>query len=256
MVTVREIAEFFLLALGFGVGSFTFLVRTPQAGAGAMKLMASVAGVSIFLSYVLFCFSDGFVLTSSRSIFYALTSLSYLLIYAFHQDEKSALMWALFAVHTVGGLALLHLGAASMGHFLFMLTSALYLGGITFIMTKGHWYLVTPKLSERPLLSALLIIWVVFGVKVITTAWGYWVAKDYFVSFSTLGEGYTFNWLMLSMRVVWGYLIIFVMSVFGWRLVKMRSIQSATGIFYAMTIFVFIGELISSYLLFAHGLYI
>lgn len=123
-------------------------------------------------------------------------------------------------------------------------------------MMKGHWYLVTPKLSEKPLVQSVVGIWLLMAMKVAVTAFGVYLAWDFFREYTTLGAGYAFNWLMLSMRLIWGYLVILVMSIFAWKLVRMRSIQSATGIFYAMVIFVFIGELISGYLFFKYGLYI
>ena len=72
--------------------------------------------------------------------------------------------------------------------------------------------------------------------------------QKFFAEGTRFGSGYAFNWLMLTMRVVWGYLIIAVMSYFAWRLVRMRSLQSATGILYAMTFFAIVGELISAFL--------
>ena len=71
-----------------------------------------------------------------------------------------------------------------------------------------------------------------------------------------MGAGYMFNWIVLVMRLTWGYLIIGIMSYFTWKLVKMRSIQSATGILYVMTFFVFIGELISTFFFYKYGMYL
>ena len=68
-------------------------------------------------------------------------------------------------------------------------------------------------------------------------------------------NGYMFNWIMLLMRFGWGYLIIGIMGYYIWRLTKIRSIQSATGVaLYVMTFFVFIGELIAGYYHFKYGI--
>jgi len=69
-----------------------------------------------------------------------------------------------------------------------------------------------------------------------------------------LGGGYMFNWIMVSMRYLWGYLAIVILNIFAYKLVKMRSIQSATGILYVMVFFIFVGEMTSSYLFYKHGL--
>ncbi len=67
------------------------------------------------------------------------------------------------------------------------------------------------------------------------------------------GEGYVFDLLILSMRVFWGYFGIFVMGFFSWKLVNMRALQSATGMLYAMTFFVLVGELVAGYIYFKTG---
>ena len=162
-------------------------------------------------------------------------------------------MWALYTAKIlgIGLIGLLFLEKDWPSYFYFF-PSALFLGGITFTMVLGHWYLLTPKLTERPLVHALRTIWAVMALKIGITVWGFIHAQEFFFRENALNG--TFNWLMLVMRMTWGYLIIALLSCFAWRLVLMRSIQSATGIFYVMTFFVFIGELVSSYLFYHHGL--
>ena len=79
------------------------------------------------------------------------------------------------------------------------------------------------------------------------------LSLDFFKEYSELGAGYMFNWIALSMRFLWGYAILFIMSYFTWKLVKIRSIQSATGVLYVMVFFIWIGELISHYMFFNYG---
>ncbi len=135
-----------------------------------------------------------------------------------------------------------------------LMSSCLFLGLITFSMVLGHWYLVTPKLSEKPLMKASYLIWGLLFVKIALSTEEYLANSDVFTEGTMLAEGYMFNWLLFSMRALWGYLVIGILSYFSYRLIKMRSIQSATGVLYVMTFFVFVGELISTYLFFKHGL--
>jgi hypothetical protein len=123
-------------------------------------------------------------------------------------------------------------------------------------MVMGHWYLVTPRLSEKPLQYASYISWVLLVIKVVWTVSTYINLQNYFEPHTAMGAGYSFNWLMLLMRVGWGYLVVGVMSYYSYRLISMRSIQSATGMLYAMTFFIFIGELISSYMFLQYGMMI
>jgi hypothetical protein len=123
-------------------------------------------------------------------------------------------------------------------------------------MLLGHWYLVVPKLSERPLKVALIFTWLIMLLKFLLTCTALVKDVGFFLEGSRLGAGYMFNWIILAMRLAWGYLIIGIMSYFTWKLVKMRSIQSATGMLYVMTFFVFIGELISTFIFYKYGMYL
>ena len=138
-------------------------------------------------------------------------------------------------------------------HFLF---SAILICITTYSMILGHYYLVVPRLSERPLLTSMEILWVALVLKIGETCLGLSQNFSFFQEFTQLGGGYAFNWMLLAMRVLWGYVALFILSIFAWKLCRMRSIQSATGILYVMVFFVIVGELISGYLFFKYGLFL
>jgi hypothetical protein len=71
---------------------------------------------------------------------------------------------------------------------------------------------------------------------------------------TSLGDGYIYNWLFISMRYLWGYVAPLILSFFTFKLCRIRSIQSATGVLYIVEFFVIVGELISVYLMTKHGL--
>jgi len=129
-----------------------------------------------------------------------------------------------------------------------------YLGIITYAMILGHWYLVVPKLTEWHLKKALITFWGMLPLKLILLGYAYYSNESLFTVGTNGAMGYMFNWIMLLMRLGWGYLVIAVMGYYTWRLTKMRSIQSATGVLYVMTFFVFIGELIAGYYHFKYGI--
>jgi hypothetical protein len=79
-------------------------------------------------------------------------------------------------------------------------------------------------------------------------------ATPYLQEGTSLGDGYTFNWLFISMRYLWGYAAPLILSFFTFKLCKLRSLQSATGVLYIVEFFVIVGELISVYLMAKHGL--
>ncbi len=252
---IVNVAEFFFMTLALGVGMFTWIASSKMTGAGFQKLISSVClgsavtALLIHLSYGTF--------TDPLTRVYYISIVALFLVRQLHKDEKSIFMWILFAVHN---LALLYLlmdfqnGWSS--QFRFGVSSAILLGIITYAMILGHYYLVVPRLSEKPLKVSILILWAILAIKVIWSGYETYLNWGFFKEFTQLGGGYAFNWLMLTMRVGWGYVVIFAMSIFTWKLVKIRSTQSATGVLYAMTIFVFVGELVSAYLFFKYGLLI
>lgn len=247
MGNVTALAEFFLISLSFGVGLFTFLADPEQTGGGFHKVVAALCAVSTMVALSLHLTYAP--LTSETTILLALSIVAFSCIYFFHGDKKTKSMRLLYITHNVClSLCIFNFHQQQWTPFLFGLTSALLLGSITYAMVMGHWYLVTPRLSEVPLKYATYVSWFFLVIKVGWTAVSYWSLQEYFSSGTYLGAGYLFNWLMLTMRVGWGYLVIGVMSYFSYRLISMRSIQSATGMLYAMTFFIFIGELISNYM--------
>ncbi|RLA63199.1 MAG: hypothetical protein DRQ88_04625 [Epsilonproteobacteria bacterium] len=247
--------EFFLFSLALGVGGFSILIDSKKIGGGFLRLVNHISFGALLIASFFFWGTKGAF--DYRVAMFALILLSFLFVGRKHEDKKSTLMWALYLLQNLGMLAILFcfIQENSMTfpwyHYPFFISSALLVGIITFSMTLGHWYLVTPKLSERPLIISTYIIWSVLTFKVLLTILTFYLGFD-----SYQGDGYSFNILMLLMRVVWGYVIIGILSYFNYRLVKMRSIQSATGVLYVMTFFVFIGELISIYFYFKYGFYL
>ena len=253
MGNVMKLMEFYLLSLAFGVSLFIFLADTKKTGAGFIKITSSLCGASTLLCLGLSLTYRDFMTT--QTLFLSLATLSFLLTYLFHEDEKSYMMRVLYRVHTLTlALSMFSFFAGNWHDFLFALSSSLLLGIITYAMLLGHWYLVTPRLSEKPLQYATYIMWALLAVKIVWSVMTYFELSKYFSSGTNLGAGYVFNWLMLTMRVGWGYFVIAVMSYFGYRLISMRSMQSATGMLYAMTFFIFIGELISMYMFLEYGM--
>ena len=265
MDVTKSIVEFFLISLSLGVGAFSLLADTKKTGAGFLKIVNSICGGSLLIAIMVHLSAHPLKALTPSLILYLCSIIPVVFVYLLHKDKKSPLMWLLYFFQNISHLLLLYFTMKlSIGgsleyqnsQYLFLLSSTLLLGSITYAMILGHWYLVVPKLSEKPLMITSYIIWAVLGIKIGWTTFSMLNEIEFFTQGTTLGFGYMFNWIMVSMRVMWGYLLIAIMSYFNWRLVKMRSIQSATGILYVMTIFVFIGELISSYLFYKYGLLI
>ncbi len=249
------ITHSFLLALAFGTQLFSPVVNTKLTGVGFYKLATSIVLTSlVFVVGVAYFMTPS--LDSMSWLFYGLLILTNILTLGFHKDHKHWLMWLLYIIQITTFIALIfHTYIAVPAWIMFFFFSSLFLSISNFAMILGHYYLVVPKLSEEPLIYCLYIFWTVlflklmFSLSIITTT-----AAPFLEEGTLLGDGYTFNWLFISMRYLWGYLAPLILSLFTFRLCRLRSIQSATGVLYIVEFFVIVGELISVYLMAKHGL--
>jgi len=115
--------------------------------------------------------------------------------------------------------------------------SAIAIGGTLGAMLLGHSYLTARGLGFEPLKRMAVLL---FFILLVRTAF---VVPVFFGDRLPMGD-----WIYLTMRSAMGLLM---PLVFGWmviRCVRIESNQSATGILYAMTLLVFIGELFAIYL--------
>ena len=252
---IKSIAEFFLISISWTLTLFSPIASSKLTGNGFIKLITNVAIGSLVIALIISFLSQNTPL--NYSLFLKLASLSAMVATTlFHRDDKSIFMWILYSIIVLALGQHIVLFFPDLMNALFLLSSALLLGIILYSMLLGHWYLVVPKLSEQPLKIAAIILWIILAFKITLSLLSTYKHFDFFDQQTNLGAGYAFNWLLLTMRILFGYVVIFGMSLFNWKLVTMRSIQSSTGILYSMTFFIFIGELVSTYIFFNFGLYI
>ncbi len=244
--TTQIITHIFLLALAFGTQFFSPVVSTKLTGVGFYKL-----GTSIVLAALVFAFGVAYFMQPGLDFMsywcFGILILTNILTLAFHRDHKTWLMWTLYGVQICTFVFLIfHTFLATPSWIMFFFLSSLLLGISNFSMILGHYYLVVPKLSEEPLIYCLYIFWIVLFLKLMTSLVVIFTTAAPFLQEGTqLGDGYTFNWLFISMRYLWGYAAPLILSFFTFRLCKLRSLQSATGVLYIVEFFVIVGELVS-----------
>lgn len=252
--TLIQMMSWFFLALGFGTYLFAPLVSTKLTGVGFFKLLLSVSAGSLVISLIANILMGNATLSSQ---FYFLIFVLVLLVFQYfvHRDEKSIFMWGLYLVSVLFMLLTSYFRyGASLSELSLFLLSTLFMGVTNFIMVLGHYYLVVPKLTERPLLIGHYILWPLLLMKLTWSLYTAFEHQSFYASGTYLGDGYIFNMIVLLMRLFWGYLALGILSIFSYKLSRMRSIQSATGVFYVMVFFMIVGELIASYALFHNGL--
>jgi hypothetical protein len=114
---------------------------------------------------------------------------------------------------------------------------AIAAGGSLGAMLLGHSYLTARGLSFRPFQQFTLLLLVMFAVRVVT------VAPVLFVDHLEM-----MDWVYLAARAAFGLFLPLVFGWMAWQCAKIESNQSATGILYAMTALVFLGEMTAVYL--------
>ena len=175
----------------------------------------------------------------------------------------AALRWGAHGTATVlllasalcGGLVLRELATASgapppwvLLRVASLLFSALAVGTVTVSMVLGHWYLVQPKLPLTPLRRLCDILLGVLLVRLAVSAWGF--AASLHGGHRLLGGPDPIPWelLILSQRLLFGYVGSLILAVMIRKTVMLRSTMSATGLLYIAILFVWVGEFLSIYL--------
>lgn len=171
------------------------------------------------------------------------------------------------------------LGGAGLGGWLVVagfFAAALALGGVMTAMWLGHWYLVTPAMTEKPLLlsTTLVLIGVLLEV-IFFIAGGAVVAPSPVTASSQNAPAVTatatasaantpspnatvtvkpssvptvtplstnaIGWL----RILVGFGIPLILGSLAWKLVRDRSFQSATGMLYLIVVCTLAGEIMA-----------
>ncbi len=126
-------------------------------------------------------------------------------------------------------------------------------GGVFAAMVLGHWYLVTPKLPEAPLvLLSRLLLWVLVAQVVLFAAWlGLGAGPGAKPGFAGLfGPTALFVWL----RLIVGLVFPLVVSWAAVQTARTRSMESATGLLYINVGTIAAGTIVAAGLYFGSGL--
>lgn len=118
------------------------------------------------------------------------------------------------------------------------LTSAWILGASTGAMLLGHWYLTATGMALQPLTNFCRLFFLAVLLRILAEAT---------LIMGMMTPGFSGNWTLQVLR--WGGLIgPLVLAGLTLRILKYRNTQSATGVLYAATILVFMGEMASGLL--------
>jgi hypothetical protein len=205
----------FLTALGLACAAMLFVRDSAPAG-------------------VLLLLGVGMALCVAGSVAWALERApgGWILVLAAPATLAAALVWLESLADSAAPLFERLIGDA---------TSAALLGTVLTAMLLGHFYLISPALSIRPLLRLLAALAVALVVRLLVDG----VALARWTTEHSLGTLNTDVALWLPVRWLVGFLAPLVLTWMTWQTARIRSTQSATGILYVVVIFCFLGELTS-----------
>ncbi len=136
------------------------------------------------------------------------------------------------------------------GTLLALLAGAASLGTVSLGMTLGHWYLVTPRLPEKPLNDLTLLMLIVVGLQIVLVAVNVALPVRILPSGPdvpdvSLGANIWF-WLRIGVGLIFPLALAFM----AWQSSMVRAMMSATGLLYIAMGAVLAGEVLARALMF------
>jgi hypothetical protein len=239
-----------ILLVALSAGSLVFVVvtgRLTDATSGYLRFTAVCAAALAGLAWVadgaLPAATDALAIRAAPAPFDLLrplalagmgvTGMAYAVV---AKDERRR-----FAAGLVGvGAASITLAAAAFGWaptiadgvplLLQLALLALASGGTLAGLVLGHWYLVTPRISERPLLLQTRLLTGVIALQLAAFAtWALFGGGPGQAQFEVLlGDAAFLGWLRLIVSLIFPLALAWM----AWATARTRSMESATGLLY------------------------
>lgn len=272
------------IALALGYINWTLLVSLALGSFGVVVLLrlttdatrgflgftagsAAVLGLLALLTDMSLDPPDGLAIVAAPGLVDTLRQVALLIfsvasavfVVALRRGSRSSVVGLVGLTAGVTALALASFGwapswAEAVPLLLQFLVLAVATGGSLAALVLGHWYLVTPRLSQRPLvLAARLLTFTVALQVLLFLTWGAFGTGTATGQppFNVLaGESALFVWLRLIVSLL-GPLILGYMAV---RTARSRSMESATGLLYIALAAVVSGTIVAAGLAYGSGL--
>jgi hypothetical protein len=137
-----------------------------------------------------------------------------------------------------------------LGTPLAVLAGAMALGSALAGLSLGHWYLVSPTLSLKPLIQVTFLCLGAVGAQSILLPVLLFASGPSQQGVQQLFSGYL---AFFGVRVVFGLLVPLIATIMTWRTARIRSLDSATGLLYIVTALILAGEIAARTLFFLTG---
>jgi hypothetical protein len=134
-----------------------------------------------------------------------------------------------------------------------LLTLSVVTGGSMAAVVLAHWYLVTPRISERPLvLTTLILFWAIVVQLLLYATWLATGTPGGEPFEALTGANALFVWL----RLIVGLLFPLLLTWMAWRTALTRSMESATGLLYIEFALVMASTIVAAGLALAEGMFV
>lgn len=261
MNNVGNIFFQFIFMLSAGSIAFLPLVQSKLTGVGHSKLillislfLSIIASLGLGLSFISFNY------LSLSTFFHGIVLC---LMYVRHKEDRGKEIYFYYLILNFCSVMFFWNLPLINSQKIFVLSCSLLLGLINYIMILGHYYLVVPKLTTKPLLIGIRIYWFLLICKLVLIfpfnfIFDFW--QIFFRVLTNQGSFLSNSSLEISelalvfFQQISAYVANPILSYFAYKLCQLRSTQSATGIFYVMVFFALISEMLSLYLLYTKGI--
>lgn len=254
MISLGAVLVDFLFRLTFGVAIAMGLTSSRWVTSGFFRVHLWVLmGLQTFAALVLYSLRAEYAGRAPALIGVAIAAavISYVgaVIWMYESARAGKIALGLVAALAAAGCLLgeakgtdaLTLAAILRGGDWF--TSGLALGSIITAMLLGHWYLNSPGMRMAPLERLLLLIALALALRAVWSGGG--AILEVLHASGSGRQLRTQFYLFLALRWLAGMVGPAFMTELTRRTLLIPNTQSATGILYAATILVFIGELCS-----------
>jgi len=244
----------FVLRLGFGVSLAMAITSPKHVTSGFFKVhLWVVMGLNVFGALVVWNVADEHLpensirlLSQSNLLILVLISaaLSYVGAVTWLYEKSRPGQWILAALTVLTLLtayksSVLPNESTPTHHVVLIadiITSGLVVGSVMTAMLLGHWYLNTPTMNLIPLRKLLWLCVIAIVLRTLLSGSG--------TTLTLLHTNVTNTWwIFVSLRWISGIIGSLGLIYMTFLTLRIPNTQSATGILYAATIIVFIGEL-------------
>lgn len=136
-----------------------------------------------------------------------------------------------------------------------LVLGALALGAAMVAMVLGHWYLVTPALSTRPLQGMTSVLLAAVALQAVVLPVQLLLSQSAPDSGAASGAAALFGPYLVAfvLRIAVGIIFPLVLAAMTWQTCRLRAMMSATGLLYIAVSCVLAGEIAAKTLFFLTG---